>query len=108
MVDKEKYRDAASLIDTAIKILLAWESDNPGNMLPMIQGLMPFSPQQDEFMKIMWKPEQHEKHFGGQNEHNEAVHEVETQEAYSPSSNDHIMLKNNMLKIYKLKNLQKI
>jgi len=96
LVYKEKYRDSASLIDTAIRILLAWESDNPGNMMPMIQGLMPFSPQQDEFMKTMWKPEQHEKHFGGQNEHNEAVHEVETQEAYSPSSNDHIMLKNNL------------
>jgi len=96
LVYKEKYRDSASLIDTAIRILLAWESNNPGNMMPMIQGLMPFSPQQDEFMKTMWKPEQHEKHFGGQNERNEAVHEVETQEAYSPSSNDHIILKNNL------------
>lgn len=96
LVDKEKYRDSASLIDTAIKILLAWESDNPGNMLPLIQGLMPFSPQQDEFMKSIWKPEQHEKHFGGQTESNEMLKEVTDQETFSPSTNDHIKLKDNL------------
>ena len=107
LVDKEKYRDAASLIDTAIKILLAWESDNPGNMMPMIQGLMPFSPQQDEFMKVMWKPEQHDKHFGGQTESNEMLNEVANQESFSPSTDDHMKLKDNLgiLKKY-VKNLQ--
>jgi len=96
LVDREKYRDSNELIDTAIKILLAWESDNPGNMLPFIQALMPFSPEQEEFMKSMWKPEEHEKHFGDQKGRNEAVSEVETQEAYSPSPHDHVQLKNNL------------
>ena len=96
LVDKEKYRDSASLIDTALRILLAWESDNPGSMIPMIQGLMPFSPQQDEFMKMTWDPKQHEKHFAGQTESNEMLNEVTDQESFSPSTNDHIKLKDNL------------
>ena len=95
IVDKERYRNADAFIDTAINILLTWESEHPEDSIKIMQSMMPFTPEQEQFMGAFVKPEQKEKHFG-KGEQEEAEEELEKQKALSISDHDHKRLESNL------------
>lgn len=58
LVDNERYRNTDAFIDTAINILLTWESEHPEDSIKIMQSMMPFTPEQEKFMSGFLKPEQ--------------------------------------------------
>ena len=95
LLDNERYRNADAFIDTAINILLTWESEHPEDSIKIMQSMMPFTPEQEKFMGGFLKPEQKEKHFG-KGEQEEAEEELEKQKALSISDHDHKRLESNL------------
>jgi len=94
LVVKEKYRNSEEFLDTAVRILLTWESDHPVEIFEIIKRLVPFSPEQDAFMNMVMKPEEKEKHFGV--EINPSVDEFHMQKIASATPNDHLELLSNL------------
>ena len=64
LVERERYRNTDTFIDKAVSILLAWESDRPQDTIGIMQSMMPFTPEQEEFLKEMMKDIERKKHFG--------------------------------------------
>ena len=95
LVENERYRDSDVFIDTAVNILLTWESDHPEDTMRIMQLMMPFTPAQEKFMKQVMKDQEREKHFG-KGEHEEAIEELEKQKALEISDHDHIRLQGNI------------
>ena len=95
LIDCERYRNADVFIDTAVNILLTWESEHPEDTIKIMQSMMPFTPAQENFMKQTMKDAEVEKHFG-KGEHTEAVEELEKQKALAISDHDHIRLQSNL------------
>ena len=100
LVDKERYRNAESFIDTAINILLTWESEHPEDSVKIMQSMMPFTAEQEKFMAGFVKEEERQKHFG-KGEQEEAKEEYERQKPLSISDHDHKRLESNLDKTLK-------
>ena len=95
LVGKERYRNSDVFIDTAVNILLTWESEHPEDSIKIMQSMMPFTSEQEKFMANFVKEKEREKHFG-KNEQEEADEEFEKQKALSISDYDHVRLESNL------------
>ncbi len=100
LIVNERYRNADVFIDTAVNILLTWESEHPENTIKIMQTMMPFTAEQEKFMGGFVKEEQRERHFG-KGEQQEADDELEKQKSLGISDHDHLRLQSNMEKTYK-------
>lgn len=95
IVEDERYRNSDGFIDTAISILLTWESDHPEDTVKIMQSMMPFTPAQEKFMEQMMKGQERERYFG-KGEQREAREELEKQKALTISDHDHVRLQSNL------------
>lgn len=93
LVENERYRSADAFIDTAVKILLAWESDRPEDTTKIMQSMMPFTPEQDEFLKSKMKDTERRKDFGESGGEESARHA-----ALGISDQDHRRVRQNLAK----------
>lgn len=59
-----RYHSTGAFIDKAISILLAWESEQPQDTIRIMQSMMPFTPEQEEFLKEKMKDAERMKDFG--------------------------------------------
>ena len=64
LVVKGRYKNPGLFIDRAVRLLLAWESDRPSETIRIMQSLMPFTPEQEEFLKEKMKDDERLKDFG--------------------------------------------
>ncbi|MBT4326620.1 MAG: hypothetical protein HOD60_06895 [Candidatus Nitrosopelagicus sp.] len=64
LVEAKKFKDLDDFMKSAVEILLAWESKHPEDCMEIMQGLKPFSTEQELFMKQSMKPEEIQRHFG--------------------------------------------
>jgi len=95
LVKQERYRNPDAVIDTALNILLAWESDRPEDTMKIMQTMMPFTQEQEKFMKVTMKEDQRDKHFG-KAEIESAKEEAEMQKLLAISDYDHLRIQNNL------------
>ena len=59
-----RYHSTGAFIDKAISKLLAWESEQPQDTIRIMQSMMPFTPEQEEFLKEKMKDAERMKDFG--------------------------------------------
>ena len=59
-----RYSSTGAFIDKAVSILLAWESEQPQDTIRIMQSMMPFTPEQEEFLKEKMKDAERMKDFG--------------------------------------------
>lgn len=64
LVAKGRYHSSGAFIDRAVSILLAWESEQPQDTIRIMQTMMPFTAEQDEFLKEKMKHDERMKDFG--------------------------------------------
>jgi len=100
LIADEKYRSSDVFIDLAVNMMLAWESEQPGDMIKIMQSMMPFTIPQQKFMDGFVKKEQREEHFG-KGESEIAVDEFEKQKPLGISDFDHVRLQDNFDKTSK-------
>ena len=96
LVKKERYRNAESFLDKAVQVMLTWESKNPERCMDIMKTMTPFTREQEIFMNQILKEEEKAKHFGDGDYLSEAIKEVQSQEAFSPSRQDHLRLRRNL------------
>ena len=111
LVESKKYRNSDDFFKSAIEILLTWESEHPEEVMELMKSLMPFSPQQEAFMKQSMNPEELKKQFGDL-EIDKDFSEISQQKELARTDDDHLKLRDNFkhtkkyiesLKITKLK-----
>ena len=51
LVARGRYTSSDAFIDRAVSMLLAWESEQPQDTIRIMQSMMPFTPEQEEFLK---------------------------------------------------------
>jgi len=95
LVEKERYRNSEVFIDTAVNILLTWESEHPEDSIKIMQSMMPFTAEQEKFMTGFLKEDEREKHFG-KGEQEKADEEYKKQKEHEISDHDHIRLQHNL------------
>ena len=95
IVENERYRNFDVFIDTAINILLTWESDHPEDTMKIMQSMMPFTLQQEKFMEKVMKDQEREMLFG-KGGHREAIEESEKQKVLTISDHDRVRLQSNL------------
>ena len=78
LIESKKYKNPEDFLKNAIEILLTWESEHPEEVMELMKSLMPFSPEQEGFMKMSMKPDEIERQFGNL-EIDSDVYEVELQ-----------------------------
>lgn len=64
LVGQKRYRNEAAVIDKALEILLAWEGSQPQDTIVILKAMMPFTPQQEAFLKEVMKEDERKRHFG--------------------------------------------
>jgi len=94
LIESKKYKNPEDFLKNAIEILLTWESEHPEEVMELMKSLMPFSPEQEGFMKMSMKPDEIERQFGNL-EIDSDVYEVELQKKLSVSDDDHLKLRDN-------------
>jgi hypothetical protein len=95
LVIAEKYRNEDEFIDTAIKMMLTWESETPEDVIKIMQSMMPFTDEQNKFMNGFLDKKQKEMHFG-KGEQEKADEEYEKQKALEISDHDHVRVAKNI------------
>lgn len=91
LVDRKRYRNERAVIDRALDILLAWESDRPEETIRIMQTLMPFTPQQEAFIDEVMKEDERKKHFG-----EAPADEAGRHKALTTSNLDHKRVRDNL------------
>ena len=71
-----RYPSPSAFIDRAVSILLAWESEQPQDTIRIMQSMMPFTPEQEEFLKEKMKDAERKKDFGESGGEESARHAV--------------------------------
>ena len=71
-----RYHSTSAFIDKAVSILLAWESEQPQDTIRIMQSMMPFTPEQEEFLKEKMKDAERKKDFGETGGEESARHAV--------------------------------
>ncbi len=94
LVESKKYRNPSDFLKNAIEILLTWESEHPEEVMAVMQSLMPFSSEQEIFMKQSMNPDERKKHFGDL-EIDREVYELEKQTELAKTDDDHLKLRDN-------------
>ena len=100
LVADERYRSSDTFIDTAVNILLTWESEHPEDTIKIMQSMMPFTAAQEKFMEATMKEVEREKHFG-KGETEIAIQEAAAAKALAISDYDHQRLQDNLDKTSK-------
>ena len=107
LIVNERYRNADVFIDTAVNILLTWESEHPEDSIKIMQSMLPFTSEQEKFMEAFVDKEQKEKYFG-KGEIRTAKEEYEKQKPLSISDRDHKRLQSNLDEVLKFTSQIKI
>ncbi len=94
LVESKKYKNPDDFLKTALEILLTWESAHPEECMGIMKDLMPFSPEQEGFMKQTMVPEEIKKQFGGLGI-DEDKDEVSRQKTLALRDDDHLKLRDN-------------
>ena len=92
LVSNKKYRNPEEFLKTAIEILLTWESSNPQECMELMKTLMPFSPEQESFMKQSMNPDELKRQFGDLEidlQHNE----MSQQKKLALTDDDHLKIR---------------
>ena len=93
LVENERYRNPDAFIDRAVSILLTWESKRPQDTIGIMQSMMPFTPEQEEFLEKKMKVGERKKDFGESGGEESARHE-----ALGISDLDHQRVRQNLEK----------
>lgn len=91
LVGQNRYRNETAVIDKALEVLLAWESDQPQDTIRILKAMMPFTPQQEAFLGEVMKEDERKRYFG-----ETASEESIRHEALAISSMDHKRVKANL------------
>ena len=94
LVESKKYKNPEDFLKNAIEILLTWESAHPGECMELMKTLMPFSPEQEGFMKIAMNPGELKKQFGDL-EIDKDEDEISQQKKLALTDDDHLKLRDN-------------
>ena len=94
LIEKERYRNPEAFMDRAVNILLTWESDRPEKTLEIMKSMMPFTPEQEEFISSTMKEDERKRHFG-ETETEAATDEARRHAALGISDLDHRRLMEN-------------
>lgn len=95
LVKAKKYRNPDDFVRTAVEILLTWESAHPEECMELMKTLMPFSAEQESFMKQSMNPEELEKQFGSL-EIDQDQKEMTLQKKLADTADDHLELRKNL------------
>jgi len=90
----KKYKNPEDFIKSALELLLSWESEYPEECMQIMKSLMPFSPQQEAFMKQSMNPGEIKKQFGDL-EIDKDQNEITQQKTLALSDDDHLKLRDN-------------
>jgi Arc/MetJ-type ribon-helix-helix transcriptional regulator len=94
LVESKKYKNPDDFLKSAIEILLTWESEHPEECMKLMKTLMPFSQQQESFMKMSMNPDEIKKQFGDL-EIDEDQDEAVQQKVLAQTNDDHLKLRDN-------------
>ncbi|MBT4326417.1 MAG: hypothetical protein HOD60_05850 [Candidatus Nitrosopelagicus sp.] len=94
LVESEKYKNPEDFLKNAIEILLTWESEHPEECMELMKTLMPFSPQQEGFMKMSMNPDEVKKQFG-ELDIDKDQDEASQQKVLAQTDDDHLKLRDN-------------
>ena len=94
LVESKKYKNPEDFLKTAIEILLTWESSHPEECMELMKNLMPFSQEQEGFMKQTMNPEELQKQFGDL-EIVSDENEIAQQKKLALTDDDHLKLRDN-------------
>lgn len=94
LVESKKYKNPEDFLKNSIEILLTWESEHPEECMELMKTLMPFSPQQEGFMKMSMNPEEIKKQFGDL-EIDKDQDERTQQNVLAQTDDDHLKLRDN-------------
>lgn len=95
LVAKGKYRNADAVIDKALSMLLTWESRNPIGTIMIMQSMMPFTPEQEDVIKMTMKKDERMKYFG-ETSSESADSEAKRHEVLAASDLDHKRVKDSL------------
>lgn len=95
LVAKGKYRNTDAVIDKALSMLLTWESKNPFGTIMIMQSMMPFTPEQEQVIKMTMKKDERMKYFGETSDES-ADNEAKRHEVLAISDLDHERVKDNL------------
>lgn len=93
LVAKGRYDEQRIFIDRAVRLLLAWESERPQETIRIMQSMMPFTPEQEEFLMEKMKDGERKKDFGESGGEESARHA-----ALGISNQDHKRVRLNLVK----------
>ena len=94
LVESKKYKNPEDFLKNAIEILLTWESAHPEECMELMKSLMPFSPEQEGFMKMSMNPDEIKKQFGDL-EIDRDEDETVQQQNLALTDDDHLKLRDN-------------
>ena len=94
LVENKKYKSPEDFLKNAIEILLTWESQYPQECMELMKTLMPFSPEQEKFMKMSMNPKEVKKHYGDL-EIDRDQNESTRQKELALTDDDHLKLRDN-------------
>lgn len=94
LVENKKYKNPEDFLKNAIEILLTWESEHPEECMELMKTLMPFSSEQEGFMKMSMNPEEIKKQFGDL-EIDRYEDELVKQKTLALTDDDHLKLRDN-------------
>jgi len=94
LIESKKYKNPEDFLKNAIEILLTWESEHPEEVMELMKSLMPFSSEQEGFMKMSMKPDEIQKQFGSL-EIDSDKFEVDLQKKLAINDDDHLKLRDN-------------
>jgi Arc/MetJ-type ribon-helix-helix transcriptional regulator len=94
LIESKKYKSPEDFLKNAIEILLTWESEHPEEVMELMKSLMPFSSEQEGFMKMSMKPDEIQKQFGSL-EIDSDKFEVDLQKKLAINDDDHLKLRDN-------------
>ncbi len=94
LIEIKKYKNSEDFLKNAIEILLTWESEHPEEVMELMKSLMPFSSEQEGFMKMSMKPDEIQKQFGSL-EIDSDEFEVDLQKKLAINDDDHLKLRDN-------------
>ncbi len=94
LIEIKKYKNPEDFLKNAIEILLTWESEHPEEVMELMKSLMPFSSEQEGFMKMSMKPDEIQKQFGSL-EIDSDEFEVDLQKKLAINDDDHLKLRDN-------------
>ena len=94
LVESKKYKNPEDFLKNAIEILLTWESAYPAECMELMKSLMPFSSEQERFMKKTMNPDELKKKFGDF-EIDKDEDEMSLQKKLAVTDDDHLKLRDN-------------